>query len=81
MELVYLVSRIEEEFEIHIPDEIATDLDTPRKVIDFIVSKTKEKYSREEITERFWLFLDEESALDISKFNEDSRFVEDMHLG
>ena len=81
MELVELVYRIEKEFEIYIPDEIATELATPRKVIEYIMLKTKGKYSREEIVSRFWLFLEEESGRDVSKFNEDSRFVDDMYLG
>ena len=81
LELVETVYRVEKEFEIYIPDEIATTLNTPGKMIEYIMLKTKGKYSRDEISKRFWLFLEEESGHDLSRFNEDSRFVEDMKLG
>lgn len=36
LELVELVMRIEEEFEIAIPNEAAEKMTTPRKVIDYV---------------------------------------------
>lgn len=42
LDLVELVIRIEETFDIQIPDRVATGLTTPRKVTDFILSQVDE---------------------------------------
>ena len=42
LELVELVMRIEETFAIQIPDRVASELTTPRKVTDFILTQVEE---------------------------------------
>jgi hypothetical protein len=42
LDLVELVIRIEDTFGVEIPDRVAAELTTPRKVTDFILSKVEE---------------------------------------
>jgi hypothetical protein len=42
LDLVELVIRVEETFGIQIPDRVACELDTPRKVADFVLSQVEE---------------------------------------
>lgn len=80
--LVDTVLQIEEEFQIIIPDQVATTLTTPRKVIDYLMTlgKVKEKWSRDYVTLTVWQILENECAIERKDFNEDSRFIEDMHI-
>jgi hypothetical protein len=83
LDLIEMVYRIEEEFEITIPDEFATTLTTPKMVIDYLMSlpKVNEKWSRDCIHISVWQIIEEEGGIEQKDFNDDSRFVEDMRMG
>lgn len=83
LDLVETVMRIEEEFEITIPDEVAETLVTPRTVIDYLMSRSEisEKWSRDYIAVSVMLIVEDESGVDRKNFNEDSRFIEDLGMG
>jgi len=78
LDLVEFVMRVEEEFDLDIPDEIRSTLVTPRKVIDHLSSRMPGP--RDEIAEKVWEFLEYETGIDKSNFTEDSRFIEDMGI-
>lgn len=80
LDLVELVYRFEEEFEIIIPDEAAANMTTPRHVIDYIASdpKVSKQWSRGYIEVTVWLAIEDELGIKKEDFNEDSRFIEDM---
>jgi len=83
LELVSLVYRLEEEFEIIIPDEEAERMTTPRAVIDYISSipSVSSKWSRGYIEVTVWLAIEDELCVDQKDFTIDSRFVQDMGAG
>lgn len=82
LDLVEMVYRIEEEFEITIPDEIAVTFVTPRTVIDYLMTipKISEQSSRNYVAIIVWLILEDEAAINRKDYNEDSRFIEDMGM-
>jgi len=82
LDLVELVCRVEEEFEIKIPDEVAVTLVTPGTVIDYLMTipKINEKCSRNYVAIIVWLILEDETGIDRKDYNEDSRFIEDMGM-
>ncbi len=82
LDLVEMVCRIEEEFEITIPDEVAVTLVTPRSVIDYLMTipKINKKCSRNYVAIIVWLILEDEAGIDRKDYNEDSRFIEDMGM-
>ncbi|MCY7377030.1 MAG: hypothetical protein LH472_13810 [Pyrinomonadaceae bacterium] len=82
LDLVEMIIRIEEEFEIIIPDEAAETMITPRNVIDFLMSQSKvsQKWSRDYVSITVWQILEDETGIKRENFNEDSRFVQDMGL-
>lgn len=82
LDIVELFIRFEEEFELKIPDEIAVKILTPKGVIDYLMTTPEAKnknWTREYIAEIVWILI-EDSRGNISKFNEDSRFIEDMGM-
>ena len=83
LDLVETVYSIEEKFGITIPDEVATTLTTPRKVIDYLMSRSEvnEKWSRDYVKTSVWIIIENEGGINREDFNEDSRFVEDMGMG
>lgn len=83
LDLVEMVMRIEEEFEITIPDEVAETLVTPRAVIDYLMTipKVNEKSSRDYVHLSVFIIVEDESGVSRDHFNEDSRFVEDLGMG
>ena len=83
LELVGLVYRLEEEFEIAIPNEAAEKMTTPRDVIDYIaaIPSVSGKWSREYIEITVWLAIEDELGIDRNEFNLDSRFIQDMGAG
>ncbi|MCC7308353.1 MAG: hypothetical protein IT173_12365 [Acidobacteria bacterium] len=83
LELVSLVYRLEEEFEITIPDEVAVTLVTPRIVIDWVAAhpKVSDKWSRGYVEVTVWLAIEDEFCVKKENFNDDSRFIEDMGAG
>lgn len=80
LDLVEYAMRIEEEFEIEIPDEVAEKLITPKDVIDYVLSRIGNQKSREEIAEKIWELLVDETGVDRTKYDENSRFIQDMGL-
>jgi acyl carrier protein len=80
LDLVETVYRIEEEFEITIPDEAAEKMTTPRMVIDYLLSRPEvsEKWSRDYVHLSVWMILEDELSIKREDFNDDSRFIEDM---
>ncbi len=83
LELVEIVLRIEEEFDISIPDEHAMLITTPREYIDYLMARSElaGRRSRETVAESVWQILEQEIPIDRKDFNEDSRFVQDMGAG
>ena len=83
LDLVETVYRIEEEFEIIIPDEIATTLTTPKMFIDYLMSLSKvhKKWSRNYVDNTVWQIVEEEAGIERTDFNENSRLIEDMGMG
>ncbi|HEX8370530.1 MAG TPA: hypothetical protein VF604_18435 [Pyrinomonadaceae bacterium] len=81
LDIVETVMRIEVEFEITIPNETAATLSTPRKVIDYLMTRSKisEKCSRDYVA-AVWLILEDEAGIKREDYTEDSRFVEDMGM-
>lgn len=76
------ISAVEKEFEITIPDEVATTLVTPRTVIDYLmtVPKISEKWSRDYVSLTVMMMLENEIGVIREKMNEDTRFIEDLRM-
>ena len=83
LELVELVIRIEEKFEVSIPDEAAAVMTTPRHVIDNLMQQptVSQQWSRGYVAITVWLMIEDELGIDRNQFNEYSRFIEDMGAG
>lgn len=82
LDIVELFIRFEEEFELKIPDEIASTLETPGMVIDYLITTPEIRnkgWSRDMVAGKIWILI-EDSRGDISKYNEDSYFVMDMGM-
>jgi acyl carrier protein len=82
LNLVEMVYRLEEEFEITIPDEAAEKMTTPRIVIDYLMSRPEvsEKWSRDYVVISVWQIIEDQGGISREDFNDDSRFIEDMNL-
>ncbi len=79
LDIVELVMAFEEKFGISIPDEDASELSTPRKVTDYVMSKVKNRgMTREEVAAIVRQIIEEQTAT--YNFHEDSHFVYDMNL-
>ncbi len=81
LSLVETLYRIEDEFDITVPNEVSETLVTPRMVIDYLMSlpKVSEKWSREYVFLSV-MIIEEESGFNRENFNEDSRFIEDLRM-
>ena len=83
LDLVEMVMRIEEEFEIEIPDEAAVTFTTPRHIIEYLMTLPKFRYAnrpREYIADKVRLIIEDEAPIDPRDYHEDSRFIEDMGM-
>jgi len=82
LDLLEMVYRLEEEFEITIPDEAAEKMIAPRNVIDHLMNQrlVSEKWSREKVANLVWEIIEDGTRIKREEFNEDSRFIEDMGL-
>lgn len=82
LDLVETVMRLEEEFEITIPNDDAERLTTPRTVIDYLLNRREisEKWSRDAVSDAVWRIVEDEGNIKREDFNDDSRFVEDMGM-
>ena len=83
LELVEMVIRIEEEFDIRISDEDAVRLTTPGRLIDYLMERPEltGKRSREAVGESVWQRGEQDIGIDRRNLTEDSRFIEDMGAG
>ena len=82
LDLVELIIRFEDEFELKIPDEVASTLETPRMVVDYLMTTPEIRnkgWSRDFVVSKVWVLIEDERG-DISKYNEDSYFVMDMGM-
>lgn len=79
--LVEFVYYVEDEFKIKIPDADAEKIKTPGEFIDYLMSRKEvsEKWSRDYVSVVIWQFIENEIG-DISKYDENSRFIEDMGI-
>lgn len=57
LDLVEMVLRIEDTFGVEIPDEVATTLETPRLVIDFLLTRLDTRAPRTCISQEAFYFL------------------------
>ncbi|HEX8250709.1 MAG TPA: hypothetical protein VF599_21220 [Pyrinomonadaceae bacterium] len=82
LDIVETMMRIEEEFEVAIPNEVAATLSTPREVIDYLMTRSEvnEKWSRDYVAESVWLISEDEAGIKRKDYTEDSRFVQDMGM-
>ena len=80
--LVETIYRIEEEFEITIPDAASEKMATVRAIVDYLMRRPEvsQKWSRDYVLLSVWMILENEAAIDREDWNEDSRLVEDMGL-
>ena len=81
LDTVELILRVEEDFEIEIPNEIAEKLTTPRKFIDYVMSHPKFREApppREYIADRIWSIIEDVVGVSRKDYHEDSRIVDDM---
>jgi phosphopantetheine binding protein len=82
LDSVELVMRFEKEFGIAIPDEIVTDLTTPRKVTDYVFFQLtfngQKGWTREKVARMVREIVIDETG--VTNFTEDSRFVQDMGI-
>ncbi len=83
LEVEELVINLEEEFEMAIPDEVASVLTTPRKLIDRIAAHpdVANKRSRGYVEVTVWLAIENILGVRRQDFSDDSRFVQDMGAG
>ena len=80
LDLVEMVIRVEEEFDIQFPDEDASKITTPKELIDYLMSRPEvsEKWSRDYVNLSVWMIIEDELGINKENFNDDSRFIEDM---
>ena len=82
LELVEMVIRAEEEFDISISDEDAVRIATPRQFIDYLMSRPELcDRSRDAVAESVWQLAESEIGINRKDFTEDSRFIQDMGAG
>lgn len=83
LEVEELVINLEEEFEIAIPDEVASVLTTSRMLIDWIAAHpdVSRQWSRGYVEETVWLAIEHILGVRRQDFTDDSRVVQDMGAG
>lgn len=83
LDLVEMVMRVEEEFEIEIPNEVAETFTTPRHVIDYLMTLPKFRDAnrpREYLADKVRLIVEDVAPIDPGDYHEDARFIEDMYM-
>jgi len=82
LELVGIVIRLEEEFDIKISDEDAVRITTPGQLVDYLMARPElAKRSRDAVAESVWQIVEQEIGIDRKHFTEQSRFIQDMGAG
>lgn len=82
LDLVELVMRIEEEFEIRIADSDAEKLETPGQVIDYLMRRPEiaaRAFPRQFVSDTVWEMIEDELGVKREDFNDESRFIQDMN--
>ena len=78
---VELIMRIEEEFDIEIPDEDAERLTTVGSIADYVAERSQAPLRRHpEIWERVRAIVIDELAVPENKVVRDARLVQDLNL-
>jgi acyl carrier protein len=82
LDTVELIVRIESDFGVSIPNEIAVTLSTPRRVIDYLMQQPSiaSGKTRETVALELWFLLEDQLSIERFRYTEDSRFVEDMGI-
>jgi acyl carrier protein len=80
LDLVEFVMAVEEEFQLEIPNEVKEGFVKPKPVIDYVAAQVQGKFTREQVAEKIWSILIYETSIDRTKFDENSRFIEDMGI-
>ena len=82
LDTVELIARVETDFGVSIPDEVASTLTTPREVVDYLMTQPliASKKSRETVALELWFLLEDQLSIERFRHNENSRFVEDMGI-
>ena len=80
LDLVEVVIRVEEEFDIQMSDEDAASITTTGQLIDYLMKRPQLAglRSRDSVAEEVWQIVEDELGVDRKNFNEDSRLIEDM---
>lgn len=82
LDLVETAYRLEEEFEITIPDEAAEKMTTVGKIVEYLMTRSEvsKVWSRDYVALSVWMILEEETGVNRKDWTEDSRLIEDMGL-
>lgn len=69
-------------FNVSISNEVAVTLTTPRGIINYLAAQPQisAEKSRDTIALELWFLLEDQLGIERHKFNEDSRFIEDMGI-
>ncbi|REJ75259.1 MAG: hypothetical protein DWQ47_07160 [Acidobacteria bacterium] len=84
LDLVEIVMRTEEEFDIEISDPEAEAIKTPGELINFVKTRpevVRQELKEEEIRNRIWSILEDELGIKREEWTDNSRFIEDMNAG
>ncbi len=78
-----IVIRLEEEFDISIPDEDAVLIATPGELINYLMARPELAHgrSRDAVAESVWQAVEDEIGIKRTNFSEESRFIQDMGAG
>ncbi len=77
LEIVAVIMRVEEEFELEIPDEDAERLATVGAMADYVAGIIPWR-GREEIMQRVRVVVADEVSMPLEQVRPESRFVEDL---
>jgi acyl carrier protein len=80
LDIVEFVMSVEEEFQIEIPNDVPETFINTKTVIDYVHSQVQDKFTREQVAEKIWEILVNETGINRKKFDENSHFIEDMEL-
>ena len=88
LEFVEFVMTLEEEFKVDIPDKVAQDLRTSRKVYEWLIHELRadntnaipfgKAWTREQIIQRTRELIRDQFG--VEKFSDDDHFVEDLGI-
>ena len=80
--MTQIIYRIEDEFELIIPDAEIEKIISPQNVIDYLMKETEvgENCSEDYVAITVWRIIEEETGISPRDFDDDARFNEDMGL-